>query len=629
MKPPPLPLGVLLAMLCLLPGGTASATVVNGRVTTETSQGIADVDLDFIDRNTNQSIPLGNDRTDVLGFYAVSVPPGSYDVRFKPALGTRFAGEELRGVDVQGNSLVLDQVLRSGWMITGRLDDDLGNPVASVDLDLTDTASGEVVFTNHDTSDPSGNFNVVVPTGVYHIDFEPPRVTNLVSRRMEAVSVTGDLPLGVVILARGFHLGGDLRSPDGSAVQDATVHAFDPATGGAAFTPGNRSDAVGHFDLLVAGGAYDLRIDPAAGAAVVPRSVFGVAVGADRLLPPVTLDAGVIVTGRVEDTSGNRIEGVDLDFIGSFGGVKQFTPHDNSDQNGDYAVTVRTGTYDVTFDPTDGSGLAPRRIDGVVLASNQSLADVVHPPGFAVSGTVMDPASNAIAGVDLDFIDQATGLKIYTPRDDSDAGGAFSVIVPAGTYTINFTPPAGSGFGQAILQGVSVTASRSVGPVIPPPSSTAVPSTIRPATGSASGGTLVTVTGSDFAPGAVARVGGVTLSGMARLDSGTIVGTTRSRPAGVVDVEVINPGAAPALLPGAYTYTAPPAEPDLTLTVSGPVGTDLLLEWAPTGQARFAVFRSSSPERFGDAERIEVIEGTSFRDEGALARPGTFFYQVQ
>jgi hypothetical protein len=629
MRPPLHPAGVVLAALWILSGGTALATVVNGRVTTTTGQGIANVDLDFIDRNTNISIPLTNDRTDVLGFYAVSVPPGSYDVRFKPPLGTRFVGEEIRGIDVQGNSLVLDQVLQTGWMITGRAIDDLANPAASVDLDVIDAPSGDQVFTNHDTSDLSGNFNVVVPTGTYHIEFEPPRITNLVPRRMETVAVAADLALGDVVLIHGFHLSGDVLAPDASAVPDGTIRAFDPVTGREVFTPANKTDGAGHFDLLVAPGAYNLRIEPPRGTRSLPRTVAGVSVSADRALPPVILDAGVTAFGRVEDTFGNRTEGVDLDFVNAFSGVKQFTPHDNTDENGEYAVTVRPGTYDIAFDPQAGSGLAPQRLSGVIMAGDQSLPDVTLPPGFLVSGTVRDAASNPIAGVDLDLIDLAAGLQIYTARDDTDLAGAFAVIVPAGAYDIRFTPPGGGGLGLAALNNVTVGSDLSLGMVIPPPSFPALPAAISPPSGSALGGILVTVTGSDFAPGAVVRVGGVTLSGIVRLDSGTIQGTTRPRPAGVVDVEVINPGAAPAVLPGAFTYLPPAADPTLTVSVSGPVGTDILLEWTSTGQARYTVFRSSSPNRFGDTERIEVIEGTSFRDEGAMARPGTFFYLVQ
>jgi hypothetical protein len=629
MRPPLFPKGIILAALWMLSGTAALATAVNGRVTTTSGQGIAGVNLDFIDRATGTNILLSNDTTDILGFYSVSVPPGSYDVRFKPPLGTRFVGIEIRGVTVQGASLVLDQVLPTGWMITGRVLDDTSTPVPSTDLDVIDAATRNAIFTNHDTSDTAGNFNVVVPAGVYTIEFTPPATTTLVPARMEGVSVTSDVSLGTVVLRHGLHLGGDVQATDGTAAPNVTLRVLEPATAKEVFTLNNRTDGAGHFEVLVAPATYNLRFEPAQAAPLVPRTVVGVSVASDRVLPPVTLDAGVTAFGRVEDVFGNKIKGVDLDFINVFSGVKQFTPHDNTDDNGDYAVTVRSGTYDVTFDPPAGSGMAPQRLTDVLMSTDQSLPNVSLPRGFVVSGVVRDGALNAGAGVDLDFIDLATGLQILTARDDSDVTGAFAVVVPAATYEIHFTPPDASGSGVAILPPVVVGSDVSLGTVTLPGALPASPLAVSPSSGNASGGTLLTLTGSGFAPGVVVKVGGVTLSQILRLDSGTVQGFTRARPAGTVDVQVINPGAAAAVLPGAFTCLPTASDPGLTVSASGPVGNDVLLQWTATPQGRYTVYRSTSPTRFTDLERIDVIEATTFLLEGELARPGNSFYVVQ
>jgi len=98
----------------------ASATVVSGQVTLAGSSGLSNVDLDFIDRNTGQSIPLTNDDTDLLGFYAIVVPTGDYDVRFKPPQGTAVAADELRGVRVESAAMTLNVALLPGSFVTGR-----------------------------------------------------------------------------------------------------------------------------------------------------------------------------------------------------------------------------------------------------------------------------------------------------------------------------------------------------------------------------------------------------------------------------------------------------------------------------------------------------------------------------
>ena len=629
MKPSCLRKSLLVAALWALTGGCALATAVNGQVTTTSGQGIASVNLDFIDRATGANIPLANDTTDVLGFYAVSVPAGSYNVRFKPPLGTRFVGVEIQNVGVQGTSLVLNQVLPTGWMITGRTIDDAGSPVASVNLDVIDPATGGVIYTNHDISDTQGNFNVVVPAGTYRITFTPPAASNLVPVKRENVSVTSDLSLGDVVLPHGLHLSGDVRTPDAFAVTGALVRVLDFSTGTEVLTANNKTDGSGHFDILVLAAGYNLRVEPVRGTPLLPRTVVGVSVATDRTVPPIVLESGVIASGGVEDFLGNKIRGVDLDFINAFSGVKQFTPHDNTDDNGNYTVTVRAGTYDVTFDPPSGSGLAAQRLTSVTMTGNLSLPTVTLSRGFVVSGTVRDASSNALASVDLDFIDLATGAKIYTPRDDTDPAGVFSVVVPAGSYEIGFAPPDASGSGLAILSPVVVDSNLSVGTVTLPPAFPAAPLSVSPASGSAEGGTLVTVTGSEFAPGVVVEVGGVTLLQIVRTDSGTVQGFTRARPAGTVDVQVINPGAAPSVLSAAFTYVTQATDPTLTVTPSGPIGTDILLQWSATGQARYTIYRSPAATRFTDLERVDVIEGTTYLLEGDLMRPGSSFYVVQ
>ena len=65
--------------------------------------------------------------------------------------------------------------------------------------------------------------------------------------------------------------------------------------------------------------------------------------------------------------------------------------------------------------------------------------------------------------------------------------------------------------------------------------------TIDPASGPVAGGTPVTITGTGFEAGAVATVGGLSLTGQAVVDQYTITGVTQAHAAGAVDVVVTNP----------------------------------------------------------------------------------------
>ncbi|MFQ5719948.1 MAG: IPT/TIG domain-containing protein [Acidobacteriota bacterium] len=628
------PARLVVAAAALATGGllaaSAAATVVSGQVTGPTGQGVAGLDLDFIDRATGVNLVLVNDNTDLLGFYAISVPVGDYDVRFKPAVGDRLVGFENRGVKVQGGSMVLDQVLESGWFVSGRVIDEQSGAVAFLDLDFIDNIGGGVLFTPHDSTDTLGNFQVVVPAGNYAIEFEPAIGPPLVPLRMNVVAVAADLPLGDVTLATGVHLSGNVVAPDATAVENVKALTLDPVTGLEIFNIRNATDLSGHFDVIVVPGSYSMQFLPSQGDPYLSRLVTGVEVPVAVTLPVVDLEAGSVLTGRVRDTLSNVVRGVDLDAISVLSGLKQFTPRDNTDTKGNYAVTVRPGVYDITFDPPPDVGLAPAELFAVDLTTDVSLPDVDLVPGMAVSGQVQDGGGAALAGVNLDFLDLgAGGLEIFTSGDETDAAGAFSVMVPMGVYDIPFSPPALSGAGKLTIPAESISTAMNLGTVVLPSSGIPSPALITPAAGSAAGGTLVSVTGSGFDPGVKVRIGGRVLSQIQRLDAFTVQGFTRAGRAGPATVEVINPGAAAVPLTGTFTYV-PSATPVLLgVRLSGPLGTDVLLEWGSTGQASYTIFASSTAALFGDASVVEVRTTTSFLHEGGATTPSSTFYLVQ
>ncbi|HTO77904.1 MAG TPA: S-layer homology domain-containing protein [Thermoanaerobaculia bacterium] len=73
---------------------------------------------------------------------------------------------------------------------------------------------------------------------------------------------------------------------------------------------------------------------------------------------------------------------------------------------------------------------------------------------------------------------------------------------------------------------------------------------VSPASGLATGGTAITLTGSGFVAGAAVHIGDVSATGVDVVDSGTITATTPSLPAGrVFDVVVTNPDTGSGTLP--------------------------------------------------------------------------------
>ncbi|MGA9797564.1 MAG: IPT/TIG domain-containing protein [Terriglobales bacterium] len=79
---------------------------------------------------------------------------------------------------------------------------------------------------------------------------------------------------------------------------------------------------------------------------------------------------------------------------------------------------------------------------------------------------------------------------------------------------------------------------------------------VSPTSGTAAGGTAVTITGSNFAAGATASFGGVLATNVVVVSSTSITATTPAHAAGAVTVTVTNPNGQSGGLVGAYTFTS-------------------------------------------------------------------------
>jgi len=89
----------------------------------------------------------------------------------------------------------------------------------------------------------------------------------------------------------------------------------------------------------------------------------------------------------------------------------------------------------------------------------------------------------------------------------------------------------------------------------PPPNPAATVTAISPISGSANGGTAVTITGTGFLSGASVKLGGTAATGVTVVSSTSITATTPAHAAGTVDVVVTNTDGQSGTLMGGYTYT--------------------------------------------------------------------------
>lgn len=92
----------------------------------------------------------------------------------------------------------------------------------------------------------------------------------------------------------------------------------------------------------------------------------------------------------------------------------------------------------------------------------------------------------------------------------------------------------------------------------PTPSPAPTVTSVSPTTGPTTGGTSITVTGTNFVSGATVFLGTVAATNSAVVNSTTMTATTPAQAAGTVNVSVTNPDAQTGSLAQAFTYTSGP-----------------------------------------------------------------------
>jgi len=194
-----------------------------------------------------------------------------------------------------------------------------------------------------------------------------------------------------------------------------------------------------------------------------------------------------------------------------------------------------------------------------VIVRNPDTQSATVPGGFTfqpvpaptISG--LQPTSGPAAGGTLVTI---TGTNFLAGATVSFGGEpATPVTVTSSTQIDTVTPAHAAGVVDVWvtnLDGQLATLASGFTYVLPPPTISGV----SPTTGPIGGGTVVTIFGTNFQNGATVTFAGVAATSATVNSSTRIAATTPAHTAGTVAVNVTNPDAQSATLPGAFTYTS-------------------------------------------------------------------------
>ncbi len=373
---------------------------------------------------------------------------------------------------VLASFLVLAAVSSPGLAatISGRVTDQRGDPIPGVDLDFFVVSTGQEQSANNDVTDAGGNYATTVPNQVYDVTYTPPAGSRYAGHIERNVNLNVNQVRDIVLRDAWFVSGDVVRQDNGQPAASVDLDFEDLATGEKIFTPRDNTDVAGHYSVAVPIGIYRITFDGPAPAlpsdppqlATEMREEVSVTGERDFSLPLVSMARGYAVEGEVQDSKGDAVPNVDLDFRPAGQQQKVFTHHDNTDARGRYRVIVPPGTYDIEFDPPPGSPLAAKTRKNVTVSADVNLGVEVLADGWAVQGFVRDPAGSGLRGVDLDFAVTATGAPVPTAHDDTDAAGHYLVRVPSGTYDITFTPLVSSLVDPDTSPSVSISGNRTL-----------------------------------------------------------------------------------------------------------------------------------------------------------------------
>lgn len=260
---------------------------------------------------------------------------------------------------------------------------------------------------------------------------------------------------------------GQVVGPNGSGLPGVGIDAIDLINGGQATLANDSTDAGGFFSTTIPAGVYRIIFKPAPPpvTTLLVVEVNNVVVSGTNNMGTITLPQGVSLTGRAVNVSAVPVPNVNLDVVNLATGLGVPLQGDATNAFGNFTIAVPTTAIEVQF-KTDNvvPTLAPIALQ-LTLSSNTSLGDVTLEPGFLLEGSVVKSGGLPVVGADLDVLDSVTGDKLFTPKDNTDSGGDFSVVVPAGTYDVEICPNPANVLVATELLALSIVGDTNVGTI--------------------------------------------------------------------------------------------------------------------------------------------------------------------
>ena len=432
-----------------------TGVAVSGVVKDSRGAAVGAVDIDVDSIGGGRVFTPNDDTKLTTGAYWIVVPPGKFRVRYDPSPGTgRLRGYKIDSITIT-NDTTINVTLADGTLLSGFVTDRTGNGIFGVDIDLREDSTGEKVFVSNNETDSTGFYNVAVPMGTFDLRFAPPAGSRFVAELIDSFVITTDASYDQVLDA-GLICSVFVHDSTGNPIAGADLDFKLESTGIKLFTPNDNTNSNGYVVTALFPDSYTIQIQPPIGTTFDALVTKGVSITSDTtldfLLPEVQR---INWSGRVVNTLGQGLAEVGIDLRIRATGTKVFLPNNMTDSSGSFDLQAPIGLYDVLITPPRQSRYVAAVIENSSFGQDTLWRDIIIESGFYLTATIYNSSGQLLSGADIDVISETTGIKLFTPFDNSDALGMVQMALPADVYTIRVDPPPGTSLLRTTVNGIN------------------------------------------------------------------------------------------------------------------------------------------------------------------------------
>ncbi|CAG0995283.1 hypothetical protein GEOBC_02608, partial [Geobacteraceae bacterium] len=454
----------------VLTSGTRDLTLnvvsVTGKVTDGGGTPVPGASLSVVSLITSGFYLVSETATsDAGGYYTLYLPSyNGFTVNVTPpSSNTALAPTMYSGLNLTANT-ARDFVLNSALVVSGIVTSSDGTAVqgATIYFNYAGTSTAAKTVTTgttgaYSTTLSPGTYDVMISAAKGTANHVPYSARFYFNGQNFSAATAKDFVLGIATVTGRVVDGG------GTAVAGATLMAqmVYNSSQFILYSESAVSDVNGNYTLyLPTYNGHTLNVSPPAGNTALAPTVF---TGLSFLTDTVrdfALNSAITVDGTVRSSDGTPVQNATVYFY--YSGTGSIAKQINTSSAGAYSVTLSAGSYDVIISPVKGTA------NHVPLSSRLYFYGQTFTTGgtrdftlnlTTISGKTTDSNGVPIAGVSLSIgYTSLSDFILYSESVTSDAGGSYTFYVPRyNGYSVNITPPTGSGFSPQMLRSLNYT----------------------------------------------------------------------------------------------------------------------------------------------------------------------------